>query len=162
MYRILMSRSWRWAQAVVMVLAAGFFAGCATTLTVSAWVASFQEWPAGATGQRYRFVPADPGQNNNLEYQSFQDMVRSGISPTGLVEAQPGQSARLDVASRYGVTRTQVNVRRPYDPYFMAVMARASTAAGIGAARGGPDSGARLGRCAAGGLLSQCIDRENT
>ncbi|HTK02894.1 MAG TPA: DUF4136 domain-containing protein [Bordetella sp.] len=118
MYRVHTSRSWRFAQALALLLFGGFLAGCATTPTVSARVTSFQEWPAGATGQRYRFVPADPSQNNNLEYQNFQDMVRSGISPTGLVEAQPGQSARFDVSFRYGVTQTQVNVRRPYDPYF--------------------------------------------
>ncbi|WP_235610665.1 DUF4136 domain-containing protein [Bordetella sp. H567] len=113
-----MSCSWRWAQAAILVLVTGLLAGCASTPTVSARVTSFQEWPADATGQRYRFVPADPSQNNNLEYQSFQDMVRSGISPTGLVEAGPGQPARFDVSFRYGVTQTQVNVRRPIDPYF--------------------------------------------
>ncbi|OZI19428.1 hypothetical protein CAL26_17545 [Bordetella genomosp. 9] len=118
MYRADSSRILRFAQALALLLLAGLVAGCATTPTVSARVTSFQDWPAGATGQRYRFVPADPSQNNNLEYQSFQDMVRSGISPTGLVEAQAGQPARFDVSFKYGVTQTQVNVRRPVDPYF--------------------------------------------
>jgi hypothetical protein len=118
MYRVKVRR-WRpVAQALAVMLFAGILAGCATTPSVSARVTSFQEWPAGATGQRYRFVAADPSQNNNLEYQNFRDMVRSGISPTGLVEAPPGQPARFDVSFRYGVTQTQVNVRHPYDPYF--------------------------------------------
>jgi hypothetical protein len=118
MYRSKLFRSWRYAQAFALLLLAGVLAGCATTQSVSARVTSYQEWPANADGQRYRFVPADPSQTNNLEYQNFQDMVRSGISPTGLVEAQPGQPARFNVLFRYGVTQTQVNVRQPYDPYF--------------------------------------------
>jgi hypothetical protein len=118
MYGIKLSPSWRFVQALALLLLVGILGGCATTQSVSARVTSFQDWPANAAGQRYRFVAADPSQNNNLEYQNFQDMVRSGISPTGLVEAQAGQPARFDVSFRYGVTQTQVNVRRAYDPYF--------------------------------------------
>ncbi|ANN77294.1 DUF4136 domain-containing protein [Bordetella flabilis] len=108
----------RLAQALLALLIVGVLAGCATTQSVSARVTSFQQWPPDSTGQRYRFTYADPSQQNNLEYQSFEDMVRSGISPTGLVEAQAGQPARFDVSFKYGVTQTQTMVRRPYDPYF--------------------------------------------
>lgn len=118
MYPVKLSRSWHCAQALALLLLAGILAGCATTPSVLARVTSYQEWPANATGQTYRFVSADPSQANNLEYQNFQDMVRSGISPTGLIEAKLSQPARFDVLFRYGVTQTQVNVRRPYDPYF--------------------------------------------
>jgi hypothetical protein len=118
MYRVNFSYSWRFARAFALLLFVGVLAGCITTSSVSARVTSFQEWPPNTTGQRYRFVSADPSQNNNLEYQNFQDMVRSGISPTGLVEAQAGQSARFDVLFKYGVTQTQVNIRQPYNPYF--------------------------------------------
>ena len=61
--------------------------GCAAP-TVAARVTSFQQWPAGVEGQSYQFVPADASQTNNLEYQSFQDMVRAGIGATG-----PGRGA---------------------------------------------------------------------
>jgi hypothetical protein len=118
MYRSRPSYLSRFTQAVLLVLLAVGLAGCATTSTVSARVTSFQQWPADAVGERYRFVAADPSQNNNLEYQSFQDTVRAGISSTGLVEAGKGQPARFDVLFRYGVAQTQVMVRRPYDPYF--------------------------------------------
>ena len=91
--------------------------GCAAP-TVAARVTSFQQWPAGVEGQSYQFVPADASQTNNLEYQSFQDMVRAGIGATGLVEAQAGAKPRFDVSFTYGTSQTQVMVRRPYDPGF--------------------------------------------
>ncbi len=106
----------RWA-GVLAVLGAVALTGCAAP-TVSARVTSFQQWPTGVEGQTYQFVPAEPSQNNNLEYQSYQDMVRAGIGATGLVEAQSGAKGRFDVSFRYGTTQTQVMVRRPYDPYF--------------------------------------------
>lgn len=108
----------RFARVLLLLSAAAALAGCATTSKVSAQVTSFQQWPPDAVGQHYRFVPADPSQVNNLEYQSFQDTVRAGISSTGLVEAAKGQPARFDVSFKYGVRQTQVMVQRPYDPYF--------------------------------------------
>ncbi|ALM82058.1 DUF4136 domain-containing protein [Bordetella sp. N] len=108
----------RWLQASCLALFALVLTGCATTDTVSARVTSFQHWPDNATGQTYRFVVANPGQQNNLEYLSYQDMVRAGIGSTGLVEATQGKPARFNVAFTYGVAQTQVTVRRPYDPYF--------------------------------------------
>ncbi|SIT27203.1 DUF4136 domain-containing protein [Achromobacter sp. MFA1 R4] len=106
----------RWA-GILAVLGALTLTGCAAP-TVSARVTSFQQWPAGVEGQTYQFVPADSSQINNLEYQSFQDMVRAGIGATGLVEARSGAKGRFDVSFRYGSSQTQVMVRRPYDPYF--------------------------------------------
>ncbi|MGS1106398.1 DUF4136 domain-containing protein [Achromobacter anxifer] len=106
----------RWAG---LLAVAGAFAlsGCAAP-TVSARVTSFQQWPAGVEGQTYQFIAADASQNNNLEYQSYQDMVRAGIGATGLVEAKPGANGRFDVSFKYGTTQTQIMVQRPYDPYF--------------------------------------------
>ncbi|MBR8655067.1 DUF4136 domain-containing protein [Achromobacter sp. Marseille-Q0513] len=99
------------------VSGAMLLSGCAAP-TVAARVTSFQQWPAGVEGQSYQFVPADASQTNNLEYQSFQDMVRAGIGATGLVEAQAGAKPRFDVSFTYGTSQTQVMVRRPYDPGF--------------------------------------------
>jgi hypothetical protein len=92
-------------------------AGCATTHTVTARVTSFQQWPADAVGQTYRFIPANAAQNNNLEYQTFQDTLRVGLGTVGLVEAGLNQPARFDVSFNYGVTQTQV-MRQQYQPYF--------------------------------------------
>lgn len=116
MFRSFPFNTGRWA-AVLAVFGALVLSGCATP-TVSARVTSFQQWPAGVEGQTYQFVPAEPSQANNLEYQSYQDMVRAGIGATGLVEAQGGAKARFNVSFRYGTSQTQVMVRRPYDPYF--------------------------------------------
>ncbi|OWT67908.1 MULTISPECIES: DUF4136 domain-containing protein [unclassified Achromobacter] len=118
MNRYLYSPLSRWVQACCLAMLALVLAGCATTDTVSARVTSFQHWPDNATGQTYRFVVANPTQENNLEYQSYQDMVRAGIGATGLVEAAKGVPARFNVSFTYGVVQTQVTVRRPYDPYF--------------------------------------------
>ncbi len=109
---------WRRVAAMSLTVAAVSLAsGCATP-TVAARVTSFQQWPQGVQGQTYGFQPADASQVNNLEYQSFQDMVRAGIGATGLVEAREGQKPRFTVSFTYGVTQTQVMVPRPYDPYF--------------------------------------------
>lgn len=110
------SSAGRWA-GILTVLGALMLTGCAAP-SVSARVTSFQQWPAGVEGQTYQFVPADPSQINNLEYQSFQDMVRAGIGATGLIEAKPGTKGRFDVSFRYGTSQAQVMVRRPYNPYF--------------------------------------------
>jgi len=102
---------------VAVVLSASMLTACVTP-TVQARVTSFQHWPSDAVGATYRFVDATPGQANNLEYQAYQDAMRSGISPTGLIEAQSGKSARFNVSFQYGTEQTQVMVRQPYDPYF--------------------------------------------
>lgn len=106
----------RWA-GLAAALSVLLLSGCAAP-AVEARVTSFQQWPTGVEGQTYRFKTADPGQENNLEYQSYQDMLRAGIGPTGLVEAAPGAPARFTVLFRYGAAQTQVMVRRAYDPYF--------------------------------------------
>ncbi|WP_459618129.1 DUF4136 domain-containing protein [Bordetella sp. 2513F-2] len=102
--------------AMALALGAALLGGCAAP-TVATRVTTFQQWPAGVEGQRYRFDP-QPAQRNNLEYQAYQDMVRAGIGATGLVEAQAGESARFAVSFHYESTPTQVMQRRPYDPYF--------------------------------------------
>jgi hypothetical protein len=105
----------RYARIGVVSLTA-VLAGCASTL--STHVTSFQQWPPNAAGQTYRFVPTNPGQANNLEYHSYQDMVRAAIGSTGLIEGQAGAPVRFAVSFDYGAEQTQVMTRRAYDPYF--------------------------------------------
>ena len=91
-------------------------AGCATTL--SARVTTYQQWPENVQGQTYSIV-ASAAQGNNLEYQSFADMIRAAIGPTGLVEAQQGGHARFNVSFEYGNPVTQTWVREyNNDPFF--------------------------------------------
>ncbi|HEU0229306.1 MAG TPA: DUF4136 domain-containing protein [Burkholderiaceae bacterium] len=90
------------ARASIILVAACFLAGCATTL--SARVTRFEKWPANAVGATYRLVPG-AGQSNNLEYQAFADTMRAAIGPTGLVEARSGALARFDVSFSYVATK---------------------------------------------------------
>jgi len=112
----LFARFYRWAGAT-LASAVLVLTGCASA-TLAAHITSFQQWPADAPGQFYRFAAADASQNNNLEYQTYQDMVRAGIGATGLVEAQGNAKPRFEVSFKYGVTQTQIMVRRPYSPPF--------------------------------------------
>lgn len=91
-----------------LVLASLLLSGCVST--ISARVTSYQQWPGNMQGQTYRIVPS-AGQKNNLEYESFADMLRASIGPTGLVESRAG-TARFDVAFTYSSTPAQVWVQR--------------------------------------------------
>lgn len=107
------------ARACVVLVAACFLAGCATTL--SARVTRFEKWPANTVGATYRVEPG-AGQSDNLEYQAFADTIRAAIGPIGLVEAQNGASARFDVSFSYAATKGVEWVARyadfpPYAPW---------------------------------------------
>lgn len=122
-----MGTSGRFLRALVLAGALGVMvgvAGCAST--VSTRVTSFQQWPADAQGQSYRFAQ---NPDSNLEKRAYQDMVRASMGATGLVEAPVGAPARFDVSFDYGVSQVQVMTRQPYDPYFYG---------GFGPYRGGP------------------------
>ena len=111
-----MSTSGRFLRTLVLAGALGVMvgvSGCASTMSTR--VTSFQQWPADAQGQTYRFAQS---QEANLEKRAYQDMVRASMGSTGLVEAAPGAPARFDVSFDYGVSQVQVMTRQPYDPYF--------------------------------------------
>lgn len=109
------TRRWRLGALGIVLATTALVAGCAST--VSARVTSFEHWPMGVQGQSYRLM-AQPDQADNLEYRSYQDMVRASIGATGLVEVPAGAPARFDVVFDYGSIQTQVMTRQPYDPYF--------------------------------------------
>lgn len=90
--------------------------GCAST--ISARVTSYEEWPGDAVGSTYHIV-STAGQDNNLEFQSFADMVRAAIGPTGLVEAASPEAARFDIVMDYGSQAEKRWVQRYHDPYYM-------------------------------------------
>jgi hypothetical protein len=107
------------ARASMVLFAAYFLAGCASTL--SARVTRFEKWPADAVGATYRLVRG-AGQSDDLEYQAFADNIRAAIGPVGLVEARQGQAARFDVSFSYGVKKGVEWVTRyadfpPYGPW---------------------------------------------
>ncbi|OWT55676.1 DUF4136 domain-containing protein [Candidimonas nitroreducens] len=96
------------APRAALVLAALLLSGCVST--ISARVTSYQRWPGNVQGQTYRIVP-DAAQRNNLQYQSFADMLRAAIGPTGLVESHTS-SARFDVGFTYSSAPMQAWVQR--------------------------------------------------
>lgn len=99
-----------------LALLVGVLALSSCASTISARVTSYQKWPADAAGSSYRIV-ATQEQRDSLEFQSFSDMVRAAIGPTGLVEAASGDNARFDVLIDYGSPAERRYVQRHRDPY---------------------------------------------
>lgn len=115
MWRSLYQYSYRAFRYVAILAGIFVLSGCAST--ISARVTSYQQWPADASGSSYRIV-ATPEQSNNLEFQSFADMVRAAIGPIGLVEARSDDNARFDVELDYGSPTERRYVQRYRDPYW--------------------------------------------
>ncbi len=92
-----------------------FLAGCASS--INARVTTYEKWPSDAPGQKYTVVPM-AGQENNLEYQSFADMLRAAIGRTGLVEADSPAQARFVVSFSYDNPMSQSWVQQFAEPYF--------------------------------------------
>jgi len=85
--------------------------------TISARVTSFEQWPDNVMGQTYHIV-STPEQRNDLEFQTYADMVRAAIGPTGLVEAASSDAARFNVHIDYGNPVEKRWVQRYRDPYW--------------------------------------------
>ncbi|AHG64397.1 DUF4136 domain-containing protein [Advenella mimigardefordensis] len=88
-----------------LVLAGLFLSGlaaCSTTSEFTTQVTSFQQWPAGVTGQHYRFIDSQP---QNLEQAAYTGYIRNHMFRTGLTEAMGRQPARFEVGY---TTRTDV------------------------------------------------------
>lgn len=91
---------------------------CSTTQRFTTLMTSFQQWPANAQGQLYRFN-TQAGQN--LEQSTYENLLRNQMWKTGLVEAVGKQKARFEVSFEYGVQNRQQMVRENdpfYDPFF--------------------------------------------
>lgn len=94
--------------------------GCATTIRSD--VTTFHQWPAQINDKSYAFVPATP-QDNTLELQSYENLVRGQLNRLGFREAT--QSPALTVTMRFATVDvpTQVlypsyNAFYPYSPRF--------------------------------------------
>lgn len=82
-------------------------AGCATTIRSD--VTAFNQWPAHLHGQSYVF-DAPPAQQNTLEFQHYQALVRAQLNQLGFTEASSTQMAALKVALRYSTTDRPLHV----------------------------------------------------
>jgi len=76
--------------------------GCAANNQFVARVTTFQQWPADANGQSFRFEQV-PVERNTLELQSYEALVATQLQRIGLVQAQPwARDARFSVRIAYG------------------------------------------------------------
>src|SRR3954468_15652869 len=93
--------------------------GCATTIRSD--VTTFNQWPAQLPDKTYAFA-APPPQDNTLELQSYQNLVRGQLDRLGFHE-QP-QSPALNVAVRFTTIDVPTQVIYPtfapayYSPRF--------------------------------------------
>lgn len=100
------------------------FATCVTVLsgcasTVRSQVTAFNEWPAALPDKTYVFERAKT-QDQNLEYRSYENLVRSEVRRFGLTEAETGRQPALKITFDYSQTISDVRVIQPVyaDPFF--------------------------------------------
>ncbi len=84
-------------------LALALLAGCANTLTAK--VTRFNQWPADAAGQTYRFTAAEP--QRELELVAYQAQVASELQRIGLKPAANGQPTRFEVDVQANLSERQ-------------------------------------------------------
>lgn len=99
------------------VLASGLLlAGCATTIRSN--VTTFNQWPAQLTDKSYAFAQV-PLRDNTLEFQSYENLVRSQMTRLGFHEA--AQSPALRVSMRFMTvdvpTQVAYPTAAPFYPY---------------------------------------------
>lgn len=87
--------------------------GCATTIRSN--VTTFNQWPAQLPDKSYAFAPTAP-QDNTLELQSYENLVRGQMNRLGFHEAQ--QSPALTVAMRFQTIDVPTQVLYPAGPYY--------------------------------------------
>lgn len=101
----------------LMIAAVAAFAmllgGCAATIRSD--VTTFHQWPAQIADKSYVFE-APPAQDNTLEYQSYQNLVRAELARLGFRDAAGGQAA-LTVSMRFTTTDVPVRVVEPVSPF---------------------------------------------
>lgn len=102
---------------LIFALAGLLLSGCASVVKND--VIAFHDWPADLRDKSYVFDPK-PEQKNNLEYQSYQGLVRGELQRLGFTAAQSPQTANLKVALDYRIDARDVKVVQPVygDPYW--------------------------------------------
>lgn len=97
-------------------LLALLLAGCATPLRNN--VTAFNSWPSDLEDKSYA-IERTPEQANDLEFQTYENMLRMELARLGF-EEKPPASARLSVKLQYQWSVRDVQVYQPVaDPYYM-------------------------------------------
>jgi hypothetical protein len=96
----------RWMIVLMLAVSGLVLGGCATP-TVKSTVTTFQEWPAELPNKIYVFERTKE-QDNNLEYRSYENMVRTELNRLGFREASSSQAPVLKVTLDYGISARDV------------------------------------------------------
>ena len=91
--------------------------GCASTVRSN--VTAFNEWPSDLADRSYVFERTK-AQDQNLEYRSYENLLRGEMRRLGLVEAEPAKKPALKVTFDFNVQVTDVRTIEPVyaDPFF--------------------------------------------
>ncbi|MES2538872.1 MAG: DUF4136 domain-containing protein [Pseudomonadota bacterium] len=106
----------RWVTVLITALCV-LLAGCATTF--QSQVTAFHEWPGDLQEKTFVFErPKDL--EDNLEYRSYENLVRGELLRLGFVEASRGVAPRLKVSMSYSINGRDVRVVQPVvvDPWY--------------------------------------------
>jgi hypothetical protein len=107
-------RRWLW---MGVALAGLLLSGCASVVRND--VVAFHDWPANIQDKSYVF-DRKPAQENNLQHQSYENLVRVELQRLGFTEAKSAKVANLKVAMDYQIDARDVKVVEPVyvDPYW--------------------------------------------
>jgi len=107
-----MRRYWTY----LLILASLVLSGCASYVRND--VIAFHQWPANLPDKSYVFVRSD-AQKNNLEHQTYENLVRTELTRLGFTEASSPRTATLKVAMDYRIDVRDVTVVEPVvaDPW---------------------------------------------
>lgn len=89
----------RWL--ILLATASVLLAGCATQVVTSD-VTAFHEWPVALQDKTYVFERTKE-QDNNLEYRSYENMIRAELNQLGFQEASANRAPELKVTFEYGI-----------------------------------------------------------
>jgi len=106
----------RWIP-LLLIGASLLLAGCATTIRSE--VTAFHESPLDLADKSFTFERS-AAQDNDLEYRSYENLVREQLLRLGFSSAGKNQASALKVTLRYGIDSRDVRVveQVPVDPYW--------------------------------------------
>ncbi len=97
---------------LLLILAAMLLlSGCASTM-IRSDVTAFHEWPAQLPGKSFVFERTR-AQDNNLEYSSYENLVRAELLRLGFTETAINAKPALKVTLAYQVTDRDVRLVQP-------------------------------------------------
>lgn len=102
--------------ALLAACALSLLAGCASTIRNN--VTAFHEWPMELEDKTYAFTRTEE-QANDLEYRTYENMLRAELGRLGFEEKNAAPPARLKVRMQYNLSVRDVQVIAPVaDPFY--------------------------------------------